>query len=364
MERVVLMEVTAREMGKNNGSIRAGARSLAKALGCTHTTVVRAINALRKAGLLVLTNTPSRNAKAAAESEWLIPWLKDQRKDAQPTPFTAYWNKVRKGDDTYAKLGHDVLSSGAWKALKPPAKVLLVSLIYYSKRRNDIEVSNAQAGGFIGASADTGRRALNHLERHGFLRRRVQGQSLAGTRITATFSCDLFHRLKGREQAEARFRSWTPGNDFEAPVSVANVRRADAPKVVKPAKPETPPAPDPVAETTETTDIDTEEDIDMADPHNIRTAERLLKDLHHRQIDATMEKFPMQADGLHIAILEAADMFGEARAVAMVRRAAYLMIGRPKAGPAMLRANLHILKREEERETSIVAESAAAAVGT
>ncbi|QCK85226.1 hypothetical protein E8L99_05245 [Phreatobacter aquaticus] len=217
LARAALFEFMACDNGNNNGQIYMGSRDLAGRLGARGpATADRAIRSLRENGLLILAREGSKGPRGERASEWLLPFIKDSRPGAPPTPFAAEWNKARKHHQEFAKLDVETMRTPAWRHLSPTARLLLVALIFTSKRRNPIEISNDEAGQLIGASDDTGRRALNELQGKGFIENKVLGRALVGPRVTATYTIDLFQTPAGVlfTPAAARYRLWGPGKDF------------------------------------------------------------------------------------------------------------------------------------------------------
>jgi hypothetical protein len=217
MARAALLEFMACDWGGNNGMIAMGRRELAKRLGGRGiATADRAIACLRKNGLLVLTREGSKGPKGERAAEFLLPFRKDHRGAAKPTPLTAEWNKARKHNRNFAKLEVATMRTPAWRALSAQSRLLLMAMISKSKRRNPVEMSNDEAGKAIGASDDTARRAFNELQAKGFIELKVEGRALIGRKVSAVYTVDLLP-VQGETPVPvppARYRLWTPDSDF------------------------------------------------------------------------------------------------------------------------------------------------------
>ncbi|MCZ8320310.1 MAG: hypothetical protein O9296_01830 [Novosphingobium sp.] len=237
-DRAALMVLMAHENGNNNGRVRMGARRLAGWRNGDdrpstidpdtkgRSAAAERLRSLAKAGLIVRTNQPSKGpTEARREAEWLISFIRDERKDAQPTPFTARWKSVATKKPPFYMLTKEVAATPAWKALSDAAQVLFVTLGVEVMKRSKYDrtpplaISVRRMAELMGVGEDTAHRAIRDLEAKGFVMRHVAGRGLAGQRVTATFSLDT-EACRPEPGVvygpRRRFASWQPGENLSS----------------------------------------------------------------------------------------------------------------------------------------------------
>lgn len=348
-DRASLLAILSAYNGSNNGAIRMGARRLAKVRnpdkpdGKGHSAAAERLHSLAKAGLIIRANTPSKGSfEHRHEAEWLLPFLPDHRK-GKDAKVTKAWEGRASQKSPFFQLFREVIDTAAWSALSDASQVLMLHLGVEAMKRekwqriDPLTLSVKEMAELLNVSHDTAHRAFRDLEAKGFVMRHRDGRALVGKRITGSFSVDwlacrpevgVFHAPR------RRFVSWHYGDNFAAPTVAASRPRRAKPETCnqaaepspemrrEPAKPETPPAPQPVADTTDTTSIDTEETIDMANITDPRVTAHIIQGLHYMTLDRFDKPFPMDEEHAQMAIYVAADAVGPINAVATFRAAA------------------------------------------
>lgn len=164
----VLLDMARRHNGRNNGAIGYGCRDAARVARIGSKSAMLVLNQLHRAGHIVLRRERSFFMKAGrATREWYLPFL-DREKH------------LYKGERSL-DLPYWFLDSPGWRAASATQKKIYVELERrYDGGNNGRIVFTAEHGALLGFSSDGVYRALNGLQRLGFVVETVSADSLKG----------------------------------------------------------------------------------------------------------------------------------------------------------------------------------------